>query len=164
MWPSLADIGTIKWAHCNLNADIGYIVKCSSLKDVLCVDRNLCNIHLQWWCIGTSSYGVLLLLLAKMWPSSRQHWYHTCSTNAHIAIWKWILVTPWSVAHQRCVLCQLQLVQYTFTVMMHVMWRDVAAFSPEMDRIMEDMATAENGMLRVPIKLPGFAFYKAMKV
>ena len=44
------------------------------------------------------------------------------------------------------------------------MWRDVDTFSPELDQIMEDMAIAENGMLRVPINLPGFAFFKAMKV
>jgi hypothetical protein len=49
-------------------------------------------------------------------------------------------------------------------VMMHIMWRDVDTFSPELDQIMEDMAIAENGMLRVPINLPGFAFFKAMKV
>ena len=44
------------------------------------------------------------------------------------------------------------------------MWREVDTFSPEMDRIMKDMNAVQNGMVRVPINLPGFAFFKAMKV
>ena len=55
-------------------------------------------------------------------------------------------------------------VQYTFTVMMRVLWRDVEPDSAEMVNIRETMGMITKGILSIPVNLPGFSFYKALKV
>ena len=55
-------------------------------------------------------------------------------------------------------------VQYTFTVMMRVLWSDVEPDSAEMVNIRETMGMIVKGILSAPINLPGFSFYKALKV
>lgn len=55
-------------------------------------------------------------------------------------------------------------VQYTFTVMMRVLWSDIEPDSAEMVNIRETMGLVTQGILSTPINLPGFAFYKALKV
>lgn len=58
----------------------------------------------------------------------------------------------------------LSCVQYTFTVMMHVLWSDIEPDSVEMVKVREIMGMITQGILSMPINLPGFAFYKALKV
>ena len=58
----------------------------------------------------------------------------------------------------------LSYVQYTFTVMMRVLWSDIEPDSAEMVNIRETMGMITQGILSLPINLPGFTYYKALKV
>lgn len=62
-----------------------------------------------------------------------------------------------------CLMILLVLVQFTFSVMMHFVWEDMAS-SSEVENIRSEVECLTQGLSVMRINLPPFSWYKALKV
>jgi hypothetical protein len=58
----------------------------------------------------------------------------------------------------------LETVQFTFTIVLHVLCKECAGNSLDLEKFLQHMIMCQEGMLSPAINLPGFTWHRLMKV